>query len=62
MSKATCPRCEEGDWDNEDGTCDNCGAVNPGPEPNWDAFSDGYGDFEPTLDPAMEIPYQNETP
>ena len=42
----TCPRCEEGNWDNEDGTCDNCGAVNPGPEPDWDAFSDGYGDFE----------------
>ena len=42
----TCTACEVGDITRE-GWCDICGAVDAGPEPDFDKISDGMGDFEP---------------
>lgn len=68
-----CPRCGNSeDAPNSHDLCENCveameddcDTFDPGPEPDWDAFSDGMGDFEPATgyEADDERPYGWDVP
>jgi hypothetical protein len=46
------------------GMCGDCGCVETGPEPDFDAYSDGMGDFEPATgyETDEERPYGWDVP
>ena len=59
----TCAVCGVGEITRQ-GWCDDCGCVETGPEPDFDAYSDGMGDFEPATgyEADDERPYGWDVP